>query len=143
MRVFLDSNVVLDVALKRAPHMRASGMVLLEAKAHGHVLLFSASSATDIYYILRRIVAPVIARRFLTDLITIAGVCPVDGNIIAKALASEFSDVEDAVQYFSAVSERAEVIVTRNKADFAYSTLEVLSPDEFCAKYLPADSDRT
>ena len=138
MRVFLDTNVVLDVALKRAPHLRASGKVLLQAKAHGHELLFSASSATDIYYVLRRVVAPVMARRFLTDLIAIAAVCPVDGQIIAKAVASEFPDVEDAVQYYSAAADGAEVIVTRNKADFAHSTLEVLTPREFCDKYLPA-----
>ena len=50
---------------------------------------------------------------------------------IDDALASAFDDYEDALQYYSALNKKVDVIVTRNKKDFAHSKLPVLSPDEF------------
>lgn len=47
------------------------------------------------------------------------------------ALASDFGDYEDALQYYSALRENVEAIITRNTKDFADSSLSVLTPDEF------------
>ena len=38
---------------------------------------------------------------------------------------------EDAAQYRSAVAVSADCIITRNKKDFSFSKLPVLTPDEF------------
>ena len=45
-------------------------------------------------------------------------------------------DFEDAVQHYTAISGKADVIITRNVSDFIpYNKLEVLTPKEFLAKY--------
>ena len=58
-----------------------------------------------------------------------------DKQIAKSALKSPFKDFEDAMQYFSAVSEGCDVIITRNKKDFAESKIQVLEPQEFLDKF--------
>ena len=48
-----------------------------------------------------------------------------------KAVALKASDFEDALQYYSALQEKCELIVTRNKKDFLFSKIMVCTPDEF------------
>lgn len=58
-------------------------------------------------------------------------VTPVDSIIIDKAIASQFSDFEDAMQYFSAIREKADAIITRNSEDFVAAQIEVYEPQQF------------
>lgn len=61
--------------------------------------------------------------------ITIA--TPVNERIIDQALVSDFDDLEDAMQYFSAVGAKVDVVLTRNKKDFIEISVPVMTPDEF------------
>lgn len=54
-----------------------------------------------------------------------------DERVVDDALASKFVDYEDALQYYSALRENVEAIITRNTKDFANSSLPVFTPDEF------------
>ena len=52
-------------------------------------------------------------------------------DIIKKALKSAFKDFEDAIQYYSALSnKRIHIIVTRNTKDFKESVLAIMTPEE-------------
>ena len=62
--------------------------------------------------------------------------CGVDKKTLVAALASDFSDFEDAVQNAAAIDSQIEIIVTRNKTDYRTSPLTVLSPEEFVAARL-------
>lgn len=136
MRILLDTNVVLDVALDRQPFYDAAARIL-EASDFGRVHLFvTASSVTDLYYVLRKQRGRQAGLNFIRRLLECADACGVDKQILADALASGFRDFEDGVQNAAAVADRLEIIVTRNKADFAGSLLTVLTPDEFAATYL-------
>ena len=139
MKALVDTNVALDVALLRPPHYEHSARVLECARLPGFHLFITASSFTDLCYVLTRHCGVQAAKNFLNDLVGAVDVCPVDKPMILSALRSDFRDPEDAVQHFAAEAFGAEVIVTRNKADFAASTLEVLDPKEFCEKYLHAN----
>lgn len=55
-------------------------------------------------------------------------------KVVDDALASDFSDYEDALQYYSALTKNVEFIVTRNTKDFMHATIPVLTPDEFLSK---------
>ena len=60
-------------------------------------------------------------------------VSTVDEKNIDLSLTSEFSDFEDAVQYYSAVNSKVDYIITRNKSDFVVNKIPVLTPEEFLA----------
>lgn len=57
--------------------------------------------------------------------------CIVNEETIEKGLNSDFSDFEDAVQYFSALQSGCTVIITRNGKDFRKSTIPIMTADEY------------
>lgn len=57
-----------------------------------------------------------------------------DEKVVDDALASCFSDYEDALQYYSALTRNVDVIITRNTRDFVHASIPVLTPDEFLTK---------
>jgi len=136
MKLLLDTNVVLDIALKRQPFYKAAARVF-DASNFGTVHLFiTASIATDLYYILRKQKDHEMAIAFIKDLLTCADACKVDKGTLLEAISSGFTDFEDAVQSFAAVESAVEVILSRNKDDFGSSSLTVLTPIEFVEDHL-------
>jgi hypothetical protein len=68
----------------------------------------------------------------LRDLTDYVSILPVDAEVIRKALYSEFSDYEDAIQHYAALQDASvEGIITRNIKDYRYSDIPVLLPTEF------------
>ena len=58
------------------------------------------------------------------------------GMLLEEYDIKSAKDFEDALQYFSAVQAGADCIVTRNIKDFDFSTIKVLTPNEFLAQYM-------
>ena len=50
---------------------------------------------------------------------------------IDSAITANWNDYEDAMQYFAALNANADIIVTRNKKDFATSEISVVTPLEY------------
>lgn len=129
----LDINVLLDVFLERPSVYTASAEVLSlcdNAKTKG---LVCANSYPALHYFLRKHMPGKQAINILSKLRGITRVAPVDQKVIDLALASDFTDFEDAVQYYSALHAKADTLVTRNQKDFKRATLPVLSPEEYLA----------
>jgi len=134
-RVFVDSDMILDVALARQPFVEASKVVLSLLENGRAVGFASSNSITNIYYVLRKAGGDQKAREFLLSLMTYLTVVPADNNCVLNALKSEFGDFEDGVQHFSAISHQCECIVTRNVEDYKKSELNVYLPIEFLSTY--------
>jgi predicted nucleic acid-binding protein len=93
----------------------------------------TASSITDIYYILKKQIDDNIARSFIADLIEIVDVITVDKNLIIDALHYQIKDFEDAIQVAAANCNGLEIIVTRNKDDFKNCNVAIYTPKELLA----------
>lgn len=99
-------------------------------------LCLCSLSFSNIYYIMRPKYGKKKTLEGLTELSQTLTVLPVDEAVIADALASEFTDFEDAIQYYSALaySESGNEIggiITRNGKDFRLSEIAVVSPTDF------------
>lgn len=129
--LLIDTNIILDIALKRAPHFEHSSQIfeLLDKKQLGGYI--TATTVTDIYYISRKEKGRTIAIEFISNLIEVVEVLGVDKNIIIEALKSNLPDFEDAVQISAAKFNKIGIIITRNKSDFLNTNLEILSAKEF------------
>ena len=108
---FVDTNVVIDMLADREGYADAA-CELFDAAGRGEVhLSICALSYSTIYYV---------------------SILPVDAEVIRKALYSEFSDYEDAIQHYAALQDASvEGIITRNIKDYRYSDIPVLLPTEF------------
>lgn len=67
----------------------------------------------------------------MRDLFLLVNVSGVTSETLAGALAEEWKDFEDCVQYLSAANIGADVIVTRNVKDYASTSIPVMTPTEF------------
>ncbi len=131
IKAILDTNVVLDIALKREPFFEYSSKIF--DKIDDQILegFITASSITDIYYIASKQKDKWQAREFLLNLIQVLEIIGVDKDTVISALECDMPDFEDAIQVFSAKSNSIDLIITRNKADFAKSGLNIMDPREF------------
>ncbi|HEY9055500.1 MAG TPA: PIN domain-containing protein [Rectinemataceae bacterium] len=132
-KVFIDSDIILDVATGRTPFVESSRHILANIENGRMIGCISAHSVMNIYYILRKIGSDIKARAFLREVLKYLAILPVSHAMILEALGLDFSDFEDAVQHQCAVSNQCACIITRNGSDFKSSTLDVYSPAEFLA----------
>ena len=135
MKVLLDTNVILDFALERQPWFVDSEEIIYLAEQKQITAYISASTISDIYYIIRKIKGKELALDFLKNIISICQVANVDSRIISMALNMNFKDFEDAIQYSSAVINQLDIIVTRNIKDFLFSQPKILTPSQFLENY--------
>jgi predicted nucleic acid-binding protein len=131
MKALLDTNLFLDVILKRDIHFQSSSMVwslVSEKKLKG---LISAISINNLYYILRKIIETTLVENFVDQLLEEFDIVPLTAMILRQARSIPNKDYEDLIQYFSAINSNCDFIITRNKEDFPEKGIRVLNPDEF------------
>lgn len=132
MKLMIDTNVILDVLLKREPFFTDSYRAIKLCNKK-HTPCFSASSATDIFYLLRKALGAEKARKVLGDLLHLLNCVDTMHGDITNALLSDVSDFEDAVVDSVAVRIKAKMIITRNVKDFKDSKIPAVTPADFIA----------
>jgi predicted nucleic acid-binding protein len=135
LKAFFDTNVILDVLLHRAPHYQDSVLVWTLAEKGQVEGYISATSFTNIFYVVRKLIDVATAGIAVRSLRGAFHVATCDERVILQALDSGLPDFEDAVQFFSAVGAGASCIITRNQEHFPKGDLPVLSPSEFLAAH--------
>ena len=133
--VFVDTNILIDVFTQREDFYINSARVLSlidKGKFKGFV---SALTYPNIHYILRKILGKRKAIETLEKTKTICDTVPLDIKCIELAIVSDFSDFEDAIQYYSAVNSNCVCIITRNPKHFKRGEISALNPEEFLSIY--------
>jgi len=125
MRMLLDTDVLLDFATARTPHIEASSKILEWASQHPGQCAVAWHSLANIHYLTKGK-----SEEFLSDLMEFMVVPPTGTREMKHALDLNFSDLEDAMQAAAASLFKAQVIVTRNIRDFHKSPIKAISPEE-------------
>jgi predicted nucleic acid-binding protein len=130
-RLFLDTNVILDLLANREPHFVSIARLATLADQKKLVLVSSPLSFTTVDFILNKYESEDSVRAKLRKFKIICEVGEVNEEIIDKGLNSAFKDFEDAVQYYSALQANCSVIITRNAKDFKHSSIPVMTAEEY------------
>uniref|UniRef100_A0AB33J2L1 PIN domain-containing protein n=2 Tax=unclassified Prevotella TaxID=2638335 RepID=A0AB33J2L1_9BACT len=136
MRVFLDTNILLDCLLERGPLSAESRLCFKSCVGNGITMLMSDLSVSNINYITRKEYSRAEFNAAILRLTEFVDIVEVGSSCILEALHLAWKDFEDSLQYLSAMKAQADCIVTRNTKDFEESALEVLTPHDFIVKYL-------
>ena len=132
MRVLIDTNVILDVLLKRSPFYEAAIEVLKLSVREDIQEFVSALAITDIYYIAyKNMRDKAVVRELLKKLLLIVSVAGVSEEEIQKALELGWKDFEDSVQYSVALLNEMNGLITRNVKDYSSSEIQVWEPNQF------------
>ena len=130
-RIFLDTNVILDLLGERIPFYDAIAKIGTLAEKGRIVLVVSPISFATVNYFISKFKNSKVAREKLRKFKIICEISKLDEQTIEKALNSSFKDFEDALQYFSATESNCKLILTRNGKEFKKSLLPFMTPDEF------------
>jgi predicted nucleic acid-binding protein len=132
-RVFLDTNIIVDLIADRKPFSKYSIEIFKKAEAKKIKLYTSSHSIQTTHYLLKKYLEQKLLRDVLNNLLDFITVIAVDSDIIKKGLRSKDRDFEDSIQILCASTvEKMDCIVTRNIKDFRESEILVLTPDELC-----------
>ena len=131
MKLLIDTNVVLDVLLRREPFFRTAAEVLNLTQRDEVREYVSASAITDIYYIANKQMKDRDAvRDLLKRLLMIVSVAAVSEWEIQNALNLAWGDFEDSVQYSVALLNEMAGIVTRNPSDYQEANMRIWLPEQ-------------
>ena len=133
MKVFLDTNIVIDLLDKREPFYIDAIKLFTLAYQKEITLFVSPMTYATASYLLRKHGKEGM-KRLLSNFRQLSQITTADEKVIDAALESSFNDYEDALQYYSALTRNVDVILTRNKKDFIPACIPVLSPEELLAK---------
>ena len=130
MIILFDTNVLLDVLLRREPHATAAVQLFAAVERGTLAGLIAASAVPTLYYLAAKAVGARQARTELRNLLKLFDVAPVTRVVLEDALSLPFPDYEDAILHETARHVGATGIVTRNQKDFKRAKLRVYTPDE-------------
>ena len=130
---FIDSDVFLDVLIERKPFVEES-FELFKAQHNNLAQLYTtASIILNVQYAGNKLIGKVPAKAAIKEFLSFIKICLTNKETILKAYNSSFADIEDAVQYYSAVADKSiDFFVTRNIKDYknADEHLKIITPVE-------------
>ena len=132
--IFIDTNIVIDLLAKREPFYRDAQDLFTLADKSEVKLFISSLTFANAYYSIVRHHKEVDAKKYLSKFKVLVTILSLDDKAIELALASDFKDFEDGLQYFIAMDNQADVIITRNKKDFKNSKIPVMTAGEYRSK---------
>ena len=136
MRVFLDTNILLDIIEGRPKFLLASSNVF-DLGVRGVIQMFATPlTFANCVYTARKNVGYEQAVNGLRCLKSYVRTAVMDDDQVTDALCSDLPDFEDMLQYEAAIAAKCDVIVTRDKKrHFPNDGLPVLSPEVFLNEF--------
>jgi predicted nucleic acid-binding protein len=131
MKIFLDTNIILDVLVKREPYYIDSARIwtlIKEKSIQGYI---SAITINNFYYIIKKLKNSKIAENFIDEILDDFEVVPLTKDILRQSRTISGKDYEDSIQYFSAINTGCQFLITRNEKDFISTGLNIMSPADF------------
>lgn len=129
--LLLDTNIILDLLTNRMPFYTEAAKLFSLADKKKVKISISSLCIADAHYILSRQNPEAEVRNILRKFKVLVNVLPLDDKITDLALNSGFRDFEVAVQYYTAIENDQDLIITRNQQDFKESKIPVMTAGEF------------
>jgi predicted nucleic acid-binding protein len=134
VKILIDTNIIIDNALEREPFWNASEQVLSLIEKGTIAGYISASTFSDLYYIIRKARGRDWTLTYLKQLITFCQIATVNQAAIIMAFTTNFQDFEDSIQYSTAVVNKLDAIITGNPQDFPIVTPRIITPEQLIAE---------
>lgn len=129
-KIFVDENIVMDLLEKREEFYQEAQELFTLSDKKNVKLYVSALTLANVHFLLYKHLK-MEARKVLAKFKVLIEVLAVDDKIIDLSLTSDLKDFEDAIQYYTAIENDMNIIITRNKKDFKDVDLPVLTAKEF------------
>ena len=134
MKLLVDTNVILDLVLNRT-NATISSSLFRKINDAGYSAYITASSATDLFYIIHKETHDnIVSYKIMENILKLVSIITVNESDITTALALKWNDFEDCVQY-NVARRKEDYIVTNNTKDFKNSIVPAVLPKDFCQAF--------
>jgi predicted nucleic acid-binding protein len=134
-RLLIDTNIVIDLLANRKEFYTEAATLFSLADKNILTLTVSSLTFANTNYILSKLKSEKEARIILRKFKVLVETLSLDDKITELALSDDkFPDFEDGLQYYSAIENRIDIIISKNKKDFKNSKIPVMTAKEYMAK---------
>ena len=134
-RLFVDSDVILDLVLQREEHYECAQKLFDQFQQGKNILCTSSIVIANMHFIIRKLHDVKFANSSVSFVSKHFKIIDASNEDIESSIQSKFSDFEDGVQYFSALrSKKIDALITRNVKDYKLSQLPVFTPKQWCKR---------
>ena len=130
-KIFVDSDVILDVVLRREPYFKDSQKILSLIEEKVYLGFSSTLIMANCYYIISSQINKKVALRAINKLRLILTILPFTDKEIVESVNSKVKDFEDGVQHFIAINNGISNIISRNIKDYKNLGCNVFTPSIF------------
>jgi len=130
-KVFIDTDIALDLLSERTPHYLPAAQLFTLADQGKLSIYVSSLSFSNLHYLLSRLYSQAESRRILSTFKILVKVLAVDDKIIDLSLNSAFKDFEDAIQYYTATENQLGILLTRNLKDYKAAQITVMTAEDY------------
>jgi len=130
-KLFVDTNIVIDLLQKREEFFEEAQELFTLADKKKVKLFISSLTIANTHFLLSKHYNSNDARKILAKFKVLVEVLPLDDKIIELALTSDLKDFEDAIQFYTAIENDTDIIITRNKRDFKKQRIPILTAKEY------------
>jgi len=134
MKLFLDTNVLLDMATDRNDNHEAADNIVQSCVQKKNEGFITSHSITDFFYIARKYYSDEDRKKLTEFIVNTFTILTEDKKAFEDSLKAEhFEDLEDQLQMECAATAEVDYIITENKKDFEFAKVPVISSREFAA----------
>ena len=131
MKIFLDTNIVVDFLGERAEFYLPAAQIMTLGDQKKIKIYTSSNTISTSFYLISKYKNSKTAMEKMRKFKLLCSVAVMDDDVVEKAMNSDFRDFEDAMQYFSAVATDCDFIITRNEKDFKNALIPVMNAQSF------------
>ncbi|MCG8323010.1 MAG: type II toxin-antitoxin system VapC family toxin, partial [Cytophagales bacterium] len=118
-KLLIDTNIVLDLLAKRELFHESAAQIFSLADKNKLKLTVSSLTFANTNYVLTRLKTAREARDILRRFKILVRVLSLNDKIVDLALNDDdFGDFEDGLQYYTAIENNQDVLITRDLKDF-------------------------
>lgn len=137
MKIFLDANVLVSVLNKEYPVFTYSARLLSLADSSKYKLYTSPLCIGIAFYFAEKKNGNANTRHKIQLLSSRINITSMSAKTVSDAIANkQVHDIEDGLQYYSALESGCKLIITEDKDDFYFSKIETLGSKEFMEEYI-------
>ena len=129
--IFVDTNIIIDLLAKRDLFYKDAQALFTLSDKKEIQLCISSLSFANAYYSIVKHHKDIDAKKYLAKFKVLVKVLPLEDKAIELALASNFNDFEVGLQYFIAMDNESDIIITRNKKDFKNAKIPIMTAGEY------------
>ena len=137
MRIFLDANVLVSVLNKEYPTFTYTSRIVSLADRSKFTVFTSSVCLAIAFYFAEKKYTAVSAKKRIEILCDHIDIAPSNKNTVMQSLQNPaVNDFEDGLEYYSAIENKCDCIITEDIDDFYFSKIEVLNSESFFEKYM-------